>query len=505
MEMPFLKNSGRFFESACRAARVLFYRAARSLFVRLIEPKSEQEDERRREYLLNIILTISIGFLFILLLIIVIDWIRIPANYGGVHPLVFAIITLFCCSLFVLSKKGHFDAASFALVAFFLLGAIYSGWAFGESLPATLLTNALVIVTAAILLGSRLGIMTTALVVSLMFALGMHEQAVIGVPDWHSQAISISDIIGYAIMFLFISFISWLSNREIEKSLVRARHSEKMLEEERNLLERKVSERTEELLSAQQEKERELEHTAQFGRLSRGLIHDLMNPLASISLYIDGLAKGQGSPEESKEMLRKTVAASGRMRSFISSVQHTSQTAVKEKYVSVSEELSTVKDLLAYKARMANVSISIDQCDPVVLAVEPVRLNQLLLNLISNSVDAFSADTKKNSRSSQEIHISGVEKDGCLTLNISDNGCGIPKEYLDQMFRKSFTTKATGTGLGLSTSKSIVERELNGSIKIESDEGIGTVCTITIPTQSNVKSNTSSSDQEEFHYPARSK
>lgn len=424
---------------------------------------------------------VSIFLLSILFVTKLLNWSRFGEDYDGIHPLVFASIPSFLVLLFIISKRGRPVLAAYMLTSLFAIGAMLSGWLYGESLPATLLTNTLVIVTASILLGSGIGFFTAVIMVLASIALGWREAFVMGVPDWHMRIISATDLASYVSIFFFLSFISWLSNREIDKSLYRARHSEKLLEQERNSLERIVAERTEDMLASERKRFSDLEENARFGELSQGLFHDLMNPLSSLALYVEHMAKAPNHPEETAEMVEKTLAASRRMKSFMTSIRRASDCTgcVGENTTNLAKEVQIVKDLTAYKARVAGIKITVGKCDQVSIPVEPIRIHQMFLNLVSNAIEAYP----------KSIIIS-LEKTGDRAVfQVTDNGCGIPAELSDKLGRRPFTTKPNGTGRGLMTTRAVVE-ELGGEFKIESKHSIGTVCVVTIPIKKNGQNHT---------------
>ncbi|MEP0917785.1 ATP-binding protein [Leptolyngbya sp. DQ-M1] len=110
----------------------------------------------------------------------------------------------------------------------------------------------------------------------------------------------------------------------------------------------------------------------------------------------------------------------------------------------------------------------------------PGRLNQVLLNLMSNAIDAIEADPKLD----PTIWISTeLTQDGWIAITIADNGCGIPKEIQSEIFNPFFTTKPVGrgTGLGLSISYQIVNEQHQGRLWCDSTVGEGTKFVIEIP------------------------
>lgn len=102
------------------------------------------------------------------------------------------------------------------------------------------------------------------------------------------------------------------------------------------------------------------------------------------------------------------------------------------------------------------------------------RLNQVLLNIIKNSIEA--KDNKKDSYI--KLHTEQTQKN--IKIYIEDNGIGIKKENMDRVSEPFFTTKQNGTGLGVLLSKEIVKAH-NGKIEYISEENIGTTVIITLP------------------------
>jgi signal transduction histidine kinase len=378
--------------------------------------------------------------------------------------------------------------ASILLVLSDTIGAIYTGWQWGASLPATLLLTVLAIVIANALLGSTTGFITATIMIMILSILGIHESIYLNVPDWRYDEVTTTDIIAYSTMLIFISFIGWLSNKEIDASLDRARRSEKLLEVERDILEERVSERTQELVTSQKNKLESLENSVHIGELSRGIFHDLLSPLSAISLYIEEMCKGHddhNSPckEQSlkiKDMLEKTVTASRRMSSFMDSVKQ--HIKVEGKYLDkdhktdVVREISIARDILAYKARMSDIHIIIDECQPIFITANSLRFHQACFNLISNAVEAC-----EDSSSEKLVQISVFQDESSINITVSDTGCGMSNKQLKTLFTEPGTTKPNGVGVGLITVRSIIEDELGGTIDVKSIKGSGTTFIITIP------------------------
>ena len=101
-------------------------------------------------------------------------------------------------------------------------------------------------------------------------------------------------------------------------------------------------------------------------------------------------------------------------------------------------------------------------------------MNRLFTNLLSNAADA--CDGKDNCR----IEITETRANGQVQINITDNGEGIPVDMQHKIFTPNFTTKSSGTGLGLAMCKSIVE-QAHGHIWFETEQGKGTTFHVVLP------------------------
>jgi two-component system sensor histidine kinase HydH len=106
--------------------------------------------------------------------------------------------------------------------------------------------------------------------------------------------------------------------------------------------------------------------------------------------------------------------------------------------------------------------------------IDPDRINQILLNLYLNAIDAMEAGGKLT------VDLLSSDKNSDIHIAVSDTGCGISGEHLSRVFDPYFTTKSSGTGLGLAIAHNIVEA-MGGSIKVTSEKSRGSTFTITIP------------------------
>ena len=111
------------------------------------------------------------------------------------------------------------------------------------------------------------------------------------------------------------------------------------------------------------------------------------------------------------------------------------------------------------------------------------EINQVLLNMIVNASHAIGTSLGDSPEAKGTITIATKRRTDCAEIRVSDTGCGIEQENADRIFDPFFTTKAVGkgTGQGLAIAQSVVEERHGGSIRVESEVGVGTTFIISLP------------------------
>ena len=141
----------------------------------------------------------------------------------------------------------------------------------------------------------------------------------------------------------------------------------------------------------------------------------------------------------------------------------------------IAPRLKEITNLLQRRAKVRNIEIALtaEENLPQVL-IDPVELEQVLVNLINNSIDALPKGGY--------IRVKARQEEDQVHLEVQDNGVGIAREELERIFEPFYTTKPTGegTGLGLSVCYGIVH-SWGGQIKADSEPGKGTTMRILLP------------------------
>ena len=226
------------------------------------------------------------------------------------------------------------------------------------------------------------------------------------------------------------------------------------------------------------------ERLAAVGQTVAGLAHGIKNILHGLkggSYLVDiGIKKDESEKlKKGWEMIKRNI---GRTSNLVMDLLSYSKERQPEFEACLPNEIADdVCTLLQDKARENNVKLVRDFDDSIgEVLMDPNSVHEVLLNLMSNAVDAclFDEDTSKNFRVDLKT---ALEKDNVIKFEISDNGVGMDEEVVRKLFTSFFSTKGhRGTGLGLMVTHKLIE-EHNGSIDVNSQPGKGTTITVRMP------------------------
>ena len=159
----------------------------------------------------------------------------------------------------------------------------------------------------------------------------------------------------------------------------------------------------------------------------------------------------------------------------------------KHTLFSINNEIKLSIQLLRYKATKNNVKIVFIKEASIKMFGDSLKFHHLVTNFISNAIDSY--DKSYNGiKKKIEIHVKSFKT--FTRLIIQDWGCGISKKNIHKIFNPLFTTKDfnNGFGIGLYTSKEVVEKDFNGKIKVKSQKNKGTTFFIDFPIKQRKKS-----------------
>ncbi|MBN2281355.1 MAG: PAS domain S-box protein [Candidatus Marinimicrobia bacterium] len=221
------------------------------------------------------------------------------------------------------------------------------------------------------------------------------------------------------------------------------------------------------------------------GLLAGGIAHDFNNILSIINGNVTLAKMSINNKEKLNERLDRIITANERAK------QLTQQISTLSKGHSVSKsEISVIRLVnesvsLALKTKKIHHEIDMPEELPFIYADEG-QLSQVLNNLLINASHAIDSSHGLvriivNSQKLEPQNKYALREGQYIQFKVVDNGCGIPEENLKKIFDPYFTTKSHGTGLGLSTSISIIKKHY-GALLVESKVNVGTTFTIFIPT-----------------------
>ena len=233
-----------------------------------------------------------------------------------------------------------------------------------------------------------------------------------------------------------------------------------------------------------QELQSELVHISRLtamGEMASTLAHELNQPLSAIANYMKGSQRLlEGKPDDLSKTLRGALDKAAeqalragqiirRLRDFVSRGETERRVESITKLV---EEASALA-LVGAKEQGVRVTFRLDPRADLVLA-DRVQVQQVLINLIRNAIDAMEASHRR------ELVVStGTTDDDMITVSVADTGTGVAEEVAPQLFQPFVTTKRQGMGVGLSISRTIVEAH-GGEIWLEPNPEGGTVFHFTL-------------------------
>jgi C4-dicarboxylate-specific signal transduction histidine kinase len=224
--------------------------------------------------------------------------------------------------------------------------------------------------------------------------------------------------------------------------------------------------RAEEQAKQQAEKAAVTSRLMTMGEMASSVAHELNQPLTAITNYCNGMVSRVQSDAIAKDdlinALRKTAHQAERagliihrIRAFVKRSEPQRQPVQARQIVDNAVELAGIE----LRRRAVALRTYVAQRLPE-LQVDPILIEQVLLNLVKNAAEAIDTAQMPSSRRHIELRVvprHTPEDGGAIEFSVTDAGPGLPQEVLSRLYEAFFSTKAEGLGIGLSLCRSIVE------------------------------------------------
>lgn len=228
-----------------------------------------------------------------------------------------------------------------------------------------------------------------------------------------------------------------------------------------------------------EERIRNAEREAFVGTLATGLAHEIRNPLSTLNINLQLLQEDWANAVTSKEqrtvkrietILRESRRLEQTLNDFLRFAgKHPLDLAPHN----VNDVLDEILDFIGPEARQRKIEVrKLYDASLQAIPLDVSLFKQALINVLRNAEEAMPGGGElivRTSRNKRVVHI-----------DVTDTGTGIPAEIRDKIFQVYFTTKTSGSGLGLPTAKKIIE-EHHGAIEVQSEPGKGTCFSIRLP------------------------
>jgi signal transduction histidine kinase len=334
----------------------------------------------------------------------------------------------------------------------------------------------LIILLSAVLISSKFSFFVLFIIclnLSLVYVL-QENGYVFASSAWKLSKPSFPNLLTIIIIYTLMTFLSWLSSREIEESLHKSKSLANKLKLQNENLEQIVEARTKELKALQLNQLTRIAPLLDLGKLSAGLIHDVREPLAVLSFILQNAKQNKNAIVNLDQAFLAVNKIDDLSRMSACKLFNKPELEV----FNLNQEIRNLIGLFEYKSRIKRVKIIFETNKEFELHADRSKLNQVIANLILNALEAYDDFETKE----KFIFIKLIKKPRNLLIKIKDYGVGINLENLTHIFEPNFSSKDNkkSLGFGLYVSQETMMKIFESGIGVESKNGAGSTFTLFI-------------------------
>jgi signal transduction histidine kinase len=219
---------------------------------------------------------------------------------------------------------------------------------------------------------------------------------------------------------------------------------------------------------------RRQDRLAALGKVVAGVAHEIRNPLNSIRLSLELLDRRVRRGSLSSEEVAGALEEVDRLDRILSRLLAFGRPGARQReFQDLRPLIARAANIVRQQAQTRRVELVLEPNDPIEADVDGVEIEQVLINLLLNAIEA--------SPEGAAVHVRAAREDGCVKIAVEDQGPGVPETIRDHIFDPYFTTKEAGNGLGLSVSREVASHH-GGSLDLVTG-GAGTAFVLRLPSR----------------------